>query len=111
MTATADENRSSADTPVSEFRVTPEGRWAAMCGDPDLPPEALDILAALAYWQETCWTAEYARSQPREETTQAPWPVRSDACLPRPPRRPCRATGQARGGLSQGPHDGQARHR
>ena len=111
MTTAADDNRSALDTPVSEFRVTPEGRWAAICGDPDLPPEALDILAALAYWEETRWTAENPHGKAREETTQAPWPTRPQPCLPKQPRRPCRATGQARGDLSQGPRDGPSRHR
>ncbi len=50
----ADDSRITIDTPISDLRVTPAGRKAlAEGGAPGIPPEALDLLFAVAYWEDT----------------------------------------------------------
>ena len=48
----AGDSRITIDTPISELRVTPAGRRALAGGDPGLAPEALDLLFAVAYWED-----------------------------------------------------------
>ena len=50
----ADDSRITIDTPISELRVPPAGRKALVEGGaPGIPPEALDLLFAVAYWEDT----------------------------------------------------------
>jgi hypothetical protein len=48
----AGDRRITIDAPISELRVTPAGRKALAYGHPGLAPEALDLLFAVAYWED-----------------------------------------------------------
>jgi hypothetical protein len=47
----------TVDVPISELHVTDKGREALEEGSTELAPEALDILFAVAYWEDTYGTS------------------------------------------------------
>jgi hypothetical protein len=55
----AGDDRDLADLPLSELHLTAKGRSALAEGDPELAPEALDILFAVA-----CWHGTYGKGDP-----------------------------------------------
>jgi hypothetical protein len=60
---TADD-RDLIDVPLSELHLTAKGRKALIEGDSELAREALDILLAVAYWQDTRGKGDPATWQP-----------------------------------------------
>jgi len=53
------DDRITIDTPISELRVTPAGRKAlAEGGALGIAPEAVDLLFAVAYWEDTYGAAD-----------------------------------------------------
>lgn len=57
----AGDNRIAIDTPISDLRVTPAGRKAlAEGGASGIPPGAIDLLFAVAYWEDTFGAANHS---------------------------------------------------
>ena len=60
----ADDSCITIDTPISELRVTPAGRKALTDRPPDIPPEALDLLSAVASWEDNYGTVGHSADEP-----------------------------------------------
>lgn len=57
MAALVGDCRDLTDVPISDLHLTAKGRMALTDGDPALTDEQLDILFAVAYWEDTRGTA------------------------------------------------------